>query len=206
MPKRVPADAAASLAEQAGGRVDARTEQAPTDRDGGSAQVTLRIPADRLDSVLDGIKALGTPQTVQLSSTDVTQQAQDLDARVHALQAAITRLTELLGKAASTSDLITIEQAITDRQAELDSLTAQQRTLQDQVAMSTLAVSFTTSPVTPSPTPGTFWDGLLAGWNGLAAFTTKAFCADGESGAERLRRRSDKSDAGRRTAHATRSA
>jgi len=173
------ADAAAALAEQAGGRVDARSELAPTERDGGTAQVTLRIPADRLESVLEGIKALGTPQTVQLSSDDVTQQAQDLDARIHALQTAITRLTELLGKAGSTSDLITIEQAITDRQAELDSLTAQQRTLRDQVAMSTLTVSFTTSPVTPTPTPGTFWDGLVAGWAGLAAFTTGLLIAVG---------------------------
>jgi len=173
------ADHAAALAEQAGGRVDARNEQAPTDGDGGSAQVTLRVPADRLGEVLDGIKALGTPQTVQLSSDDVTEQAQDLDARIHALQAAITRLTELLGQADSTADLIAIEQAITDRQADLDSLTAQQRTLQDQVAMSTLTVSFTTSPVIAKPDAGTFWDGLIAGWSALAAFTSGLLIAVG---------------------------
>jgi len=166
------ADAAAGIADQAGGRVDAREEQAPTDYDGGSASVTLRIPAAGLTNAIESLKALGTPQTVALGSDDVTMRVNDLDAQINALSAAIDRLTALMADATSTDDLIEIEGAVTDRQSRLDSLRAQQRDLQDQVAMATITVSFVTEPVRTTPPPVTFWDGLVAGWNGLAAFAS----------------------------------
>lgn len=164
------ADEAARIADEAGGRIDARTEQAPTESDGGRSSITLRVPADELDATVDAIKALGESQSVTIDSTDVTMQSRDLDARIGALTAAITRLTDLLAQASSTTDLIAIEQAITDRQSELDSLTAQQRSLEDQVTMSTLTVDFVTEPVIAKPAPGTFLDGLVAGWEALSAF------------------------------------
>src|SRR5690606_9313907 len=49
-----PLDAAAEavrITERAGGRIDGRTENAPRGGDGGSASLTLRIPADDLTAV-----------------------------------------------------------------------------------------------------------------------------------------------------------
>ncbi|MFM8893961.1 MAG: DUF4349 domain-containing protein, partial [Actinomycetales bacterium] len=50
----------------------------------------------------------------------------------------ITRLQTLIDQATTTADLIEAEVALSDRQAELDSLRAQRAYLADQVGMSTL--------------------------------------------------------------------
>lgn len=162
---------AVRITEQAGGRVDGRSEYAPQgEQDGGSATLTLRVPADDLTAILDRLKELGEVQEVSLNSSDVTMETQDLDARISALSASIERLLGLLATATDTDALITLETAISDRQAELESLEAQRRYLADQVAMSTVTLNLVTEKVVPDPEPATFWDGIVTGWNVFVSF------------------------------------
>jgi hypothetical protein len=161
---------AVRIVEAAGGRVDDRTEYAPGDHDNGSAQLTLRIPADRLTAVLDKLEALGTTEQVSLSTSDVTVEKQDLDARIDALKASIERLNALIAKAKNISDLIALEGEISSRQGELESLEAQQRYLADQVAMSTVTLYLQSTAQAPVTQPDTFWDGLSAGWGAFVGF------------------------------------
>lgn len=164
------ANEAAKITEAAGGRVDGRQEFAPRGNDAGGAQLTLRIPAERLTPTLDLLKALGTVEELQLSASDVTREVQDIDARVTALRSSITRLLALQDAAASIEDLIALETAISDRQAELESLEAQQRYLADQVGLSTIELVLGSPNVAPPTEPDTFLTGLIAGWNALLAF------------------------------------
>jgi hypothetical protein len=161
---------AATIVEGAGGHIDARTQQAPIDGDKGSATVTLRIPAAQLTAVLDRLKALGEVEDLALTSSDVTRETQDLDARIAASQASVTRLLELLEKSETTSDLIELETAIAQRQGDLESMQAQRRALGDQVELSTIDVSFISVADAPVDEPDTFVTGLTAGWNALVAF------------------------------------
>lgn len=168
-----PLDAAAEavrITESAGGRVDGRTEYAPVDGRRGSATLTLRLPADRLTAVLEDLKALGEVDEVSLNSSDVTMETRDLDARITALEAAVERLLALLATADTTEALIQLETAITDRQAELESLKSQQRYLADQVSMSTITLNLVSTQDAPVDDPVTFLDGLEAGWNAFVAF------------------------------------
>jgi hypothetical protein len=168
-----PLDAAADavrITEQAGGRVDGRNEYAPTEGNAGSATLTLRIPIAALDATLDKLKALGTVQEVSLSSTDVTMQSQDLDARIKALSASVDRLVALLATATDTDNLIALETAISDRQGELESLESQQRYLADQVAMSTLTLNLVSPAEAVVVEPDNFLSGLAAGWAAFVAF------------------------------------
>lgn len=159
------------ITEQSGGRVDGRSEYAPQgENDGGSATLTLRIPADDVTEILDKLKELGEVQEVSINSSDVTMQTQDLDARISALSASIERLLALMANATDTDALITLETAISDRQAQLESLEAERRYLADQVAMSTISLNLVTEQVVPKPEPVTFFDGLKAGWDGFVAF------------------------------------
>lgn len=173
------ADAASTIVEQAGGRIDARNVQAPTDYSGGSASLTLRIPAESLDAVLADLGELGRIQSVSTNASDVTVEVQDLDARIGALRTSIERLEALQEDATSVDALIQLETAISDRQAQLESLEAQQRYLDDQVSMSTLTVDFVSQPVLAEPEPGSFWDGIQAGWLALGAFFSGLIVAFG---------------------------
>ncbi len=168
-----PVDAAAEavrITESVGGRVDGRTEYAPVDGDKGSATLTLRLPADDLTETLDRLKALGDVQEVSLNSSDVTMVTQDLDARISALSASIDRLLALLATASDTETLITLETAISDRQAQLESLESERRYYADQVSLSTVTLNLVSVADAPAVEPVTFIDGLVAGWNSFVAF------------------------------------
>lgn len=164
------AEDVAGLAERAGGRVDNRSETPGTDTQPASASLTIRIPSDELDRVLAELRELGAVNSVSMNASDVTQQRQDLDARIDALSASVERLRELLSDATSITDLIAIEAELTTRQAELDSLTQQRDWLVDQVDFSTITVDLITEEVAPEARPDDFWSGVVAGWNALIAF------------------------------------
>ena len=161
---------ASKLVTGAGGRVDSRTEQPATETQPASASLVIRVPADQLDEVLDNIKLLGTVNSVSINASDVTQQKQDIDARITALQTSVDRLLELMSSSANTTDLIAIESALSERQAELDSLTAQRDSLDDQIDFSTVYLDFVSEGTVAESGPSDFWGGLAAGWNALIAF------------------------------------
>jgi hypothetical protein len=162
-------DKAVQIAEAAGGRVDARTEYAPTNGDQGSASLTLRLPSATLTASIDKLKALGTVESVSLSAQDVTTTVQDLDARITALQASLDRLLALMKKATTTESLIALETAVSERQGNLESLEAQQRYLADQVTLSTIELSLISPANAPADVPQNFWSGIVVGWNAFVS-------------------------------------
>ncbi|WP_063060466.1 DUF4349 domain-containing protein [Nocardia sienata] len=150
------------------GRVDQRTENPGTADDDPHANLVVRIPATDTDAFIDGLSDLGEITQVSTNRDDVTLQWQDLDARITALRASVDRLRDLMARAANTADLIAAEEALADRQAELDSLTGQRRYLDDQISLSTLTVDIqSTAEKTGEDGPANFWDGLVDGWNSL---------------------------------------
>ena len=104
------------------------------------AQLTVRVPADRLDQLIDSIAGLGhvTNRTSQV--VDATEDVVDLDARVASQRASVDRVRALLAQARSIGDVVAIESELTRREADLDSLTGRLNALKDQVALSTLTV------------------------------------------------------------------
>ena len=161
---------AITIVEAAGGRVDGRAENAAANGDRGSATLVLRIPAAKLSTTLDALMKLGRADQVQLDSTDVTTQNQDLDARITASRATIARLLQLESTASDTTNLIAIETAVGNRQAELESMEAQQRGLADQVTMSTVTLQLRSDAAAPPIKPADFWSGLGTGWQAFAGF------------------------------------
>jgi len=162
-------DEAIQLAEDAGGRVDARTEYAPTNGDRGSASLTLRLPSATLTTSINKLKALGEVESVSLTAQDVTTQSQDLDARITALSASLDRLLALMSNATNTDSLIALETAISERQGNLESLQAQQRYLADQVTLSTIELSLISPANAPADVPQNFWSGIVVGWNAFVS-------------------------------------
>jgi len=143
-----------------------------------SAYLTIRVPVDQLDTVLSQLESLGSVDSLSRSKSDVTLAVTDLNARIASLQQSLNDLRTLQAQATNVSDLITVESAISARQAELDSLLAQQTYLTDQVDMSTISLTLTGATGT-TPTNDTFWDGLVAGWNSLAVAGSALIVAAG---------------------------
>jgi hypothetical protein len=157
------------LVESVGGRVDKRTEQSPSGKDGqgASADLVVRVPSDQLTGVLADLGKIGEVENVSVSRSDVTANAVDLDARISALQTSVTRLQALMDKSATTADLLAAEKALSDRQAELESLQSQRALLADQVQLSTLELHLQPFGVAPAGGPKTFLSALGTGWRAL---------------------------------------
>jgi hypothetical protein len=133
------------------------------------AQLTVRVPADRLDQLIDTIGGFGHVTNRSAQVVDATEDVVDLDARVASQRASVDRVRALLAQARSIGDVVSIESELTRREADLDSLTGRLAALKDQVAMSTLTVDLEKGPaiIEPGPQPVGFLAGLAAGWEGL---------------------------------------
>ena len=136
------ADQATGIVDDVRGRVDSRTDDAGSNGGRASTTVTLRVPTAELDETMRKLKELGTVERAEVTVEDVTAQRVDLDARITALQTSVDRLLAIVRDARDPDALIKAEDALSERQAELDSLRAQREALGDRIDYSTVNVSF----------------------------------------------------------------
>jgi len=161
------AQRASELVESADGRVDERVEQAASDEQEASAHLVVRIPSPQLTQTLKKLKALGDADRVQLNATDVTDAAQDLDARISALKVSVARLETLMASATSSADLLAIESALSSRQADLEAKQAERSGLAGQVALATITLDLVPEGTVVTNGPSGFWSAIAAGWAAL---------------------------------------
>lgn len=163
------ADAAGRIATAAGGSVYA------DDRTSGkhaTARLTLKVPPSSLDTVLDRLAHLGTATSRTSSTEDVTTQVVDVASRVISARDSLTRLRALYGKATKVRDVIAIENEITERESDLESLQAQQRALSGRTELATVHFRLSTAAVPPPPAKPArtgFVGGLDHGWHAFTA-------------------------------------
>jgi hypothetical protein len=130
--------------------------------------ITLRIPADKFDSILDQLAKFGTELDRSVSTDDVTDQVADLDAQIAATRTSVDSVRRLLAQAKDLNQILLLEKELTSRQASLDSLVAKKRRLDDLVTLSTITASLigpTTPYVEPTNEDPSFLGGLRAGWD-----------------------------------------
>lgn len=164
-------DAARTTTENAGGFVGNET----TTRDGKGRErtrVVLRVPTDKYEEVLADLEGTGKLIERQAKAEDVTEQVVDVDSRVKSQQASVARIRELMDQATKLSDVVNLEGELSRRQADLESLLAQQASLKDRTSLATITLSLSETPVKKADKgdedPG-FLDALAGGWN---AFVT----------------------------------
>jgi len=135
------------------------------------ATIVLRVPAARFNAVVDQLARLGEQQQRDISTEDVTEEALDLDARIGSQRARVESGRRLLAQAKTLSELVMLEGELAKREADLASLEAKKRRMDDLTALSTITVTLLApqaevAPVEEGDDIG-FLTGLKAGWTGL---------------------------------------
>jgi hypothetical protein len=129
----------------------------------------LRVPVAKRDGVVRELKTLGTAKTAETRSEDVTAQRVDLDARIKALQTSVDSPAGQHARRQGPRALIAAEDALSQRQADLDSLRAQRDQLGDRIDYSTVDVTFVAEQI-GGPAPNEY-KGFLGqverGWDAL---------------------------------------
>ena len=128
----------ATLAAQRGGWV----ESADIVGEAGyrTATINVRVPADRVNDAMDTLRAMGRVTDEGVSSTDVTDQLIDVEARLGAWRVQEERLIVLLENATTVEDVIDIERRISEVREDIERVAATQRNLQNRVAASLIRV------------------------------------------------------------------
>ncbi|WP_328351899.1 DUF4349 domain-containing protein [Mycobacterium sp. NBC_00419] len=167
-------DKATTIVDTQQGRVDSRSEDAGSGTGRARTTMVLRVPAAKLDDVMRELKALGTVEHAEVTTDDVTAQRVDLDARIKALQTSVDRLLAIMRDAKDPEALIKAEDALSQRQADLDSLRAQREALGDQIAYSTVNVTFTAQSI-GGPAPNQyqgFFGQVHRGWDAMVSLAS----------------------------------
>lgn len=122
----------------------------------GARVVTLeiRVPQPQLEPALADLTALGRLQGRSINAQDVSDQLVDLDARLRNLRRTEASLLALLERSGSIKDILAVNQEITQVRQQIEQLDAQQKSLRDRVAYSTIYLSLTQNAATlGDPTP-----------------------------------------------------
>jgi hypothetical protein len=155
---------------------DARNGRAP------HASLTMRVPHDAVAAVEQAMlqpvagEAPGTAHLRARNTTadDLTAAIQDVDRRLAQLTDYRARLTALAQRAdAKVEDLIKVEQELSNTQNEIESISAQQKNLNQQVATELLTLNLSADAAVESLSGpvGQVWRnaGMLLGQNAAAA-------------------------------------
>ena len=103
-----------------------------------NANLTVRIPADRINSFTEEVSEVSNVVSNNLRREDVTLTYVATESKVTALKTEEIRLLELLAQAETMSDLLEIEARLSDVRYELESYTTQLRTLDNQIDYATV--------------------------------------------------------------------
>lgn len=131
-----------------GGYVSASDESTSDDR--ASASAVYRVPADRWDEALDGIRGLASKvQQLQVETEAVTSQVVDLGARITNLRASEAALQKIMAQATKISDVLDVQGELTKVREEIERLVAEKALLEERAAFGTLTVTYNL-PATPA--------------------------------------------------------
>jgi hypothetical protein len=154
-------DAAISAAERAVAAVGGYVAESQRSGDGdqASASVVFRVPAARWTDALVALRAVGTKVLgEQTSSQEVTAQVVDLGARLANLRVTETALQGIMDRATKIPDVLAVQAQLTDVRGQIEELTAEQQTLQNQAALARLTVTFAPPPAVAVTQVREGWD------------------------------------------------
>lgn len=125
------------------------------------ASMTIRVPAERFDQMLNGLDGLADKvERSNVTGQDITEEYYDIEGRLTALRATEEQLLLLLEdvreRMQKAEDILAVYRELQNIQSQIEQLEGRKRYLESMVAMSTINLSL--MPVEGEPPV------LVAGW------------------------------------------
>jgi len=159
----VAADQLRRLAGSLGGYV--ASESVNGKSSGELSRIVFSVPATSMDRFMAEAVASGELLNRSVTAKDVTEQVADVDARIRTLRESIARIRVLMARTGSISDIARVEEELTRRQSDLESMLAQQNVLRSQVDRAPVTVTLIRPGQVEPDNP--FLTGLTRGWSAL---------------------------------------
>ena len=137
-----------------------------------STRMVVRVPSEDFATAMDRLSDVADLRSATSKAEDVTTEVIDTRVRIRAQEKSLRRVEQLLARATSIRDIVSIEAQLTRRQADLDSLKGRMAYLSDRTSLGTITVRVdrTLEPVTkpePKEEEAGFVAGLSGGWKAL---------------------------------------
>ena len=113
-------------------------------QEGMQASVTLRVPAENLDTALNHIRGMATEvRHENISGQDVTEDYIDLQSRLRYLEATEARLLEFLEEAEDTEAALAVYEQLQMIQSDIEHVKGRTQYLEQSAAMATINLDIT---------------------------------------------------------------
>jgi hypothetical protein len=131
---------------------------------GRTFHLTVRVPAQHFDEFVQGLRdSSGSVINISTNVDNITEQYNNNDIRIRALETQHTRLLQLLENAKDLSDIIQIEERLSEVEIELTQLQTYKNRMDADVTYSTIELTIR-EVQTYSET--SFWQKLVNAFNG----------------------------------------
>ena len=135
-----------------------------------SGTIVMQVPQPAFGTVVSQVQRAGHATSVTTSSTDVTGQYVDLQARITALQASRQQYLTIMAQATSIGDILAVQSQLDTIQSQIEQLQGQLSVLDSQTTYGSLTVNLAVAgrrpivPVQASTGLGKAWDDGIGGF------------------------------------------
>jgi len=118
------------------------------------ATITIRVPSAKFDDALNNFRSLALKVTNEnLVGTDVTDQYEDIEARLETLEKTKAKFLSILEQAVDVDDLLRVNREIINIQTQIDSYRGRKLAMEKEVAMAKITVYLSTDELSLPYTP-----------------------------------------------------
>jgi len=136
-----------------------------------AATLEIRMPADRFEDAVEGLRPIGRVESVNVSAQDVGEEYVDVQARMANDRRLEARLIELVARrTGKLSDVLEVEQELSRVREEIERYQGRLRYLQTRAAVSTLSLTVHMPiPVVDEGSPGVMGEAVRDAWRNFIA-------------------------------------
>ena len=131
-----------ALAEKLGGYIETASSGGPNAT---TANLTVRVPADRFEEARSGIRNLGLRvESERVDAQDVTRQYVDQDASLRNLRAEEAQYLTILKQASTVKDMLAVSEQLSEVRGQIEQQEAEFHALSRQLETVSIAISLRT--------------------------------------------------------------
>lgn len=143
-------------------------------------EMTIRVPAEKASDFVSGVETLGKINYIRDYTDDITDEYYDADTRLAVLQEQLERLRAIMVETDDLSDIIELENRISEVMLEIESLTGTLKRYDALIDYTTVYLFVTernaiTGPANEQTTAERISDGFTNTLNGVGVFFVNFF-------------------------------
>ncbi|BDI19025.1 hypothetical protein ANSO36C_48270 [Nostoc cf. commune SO-36] len=139
--------------QQQGDLIGLKQQQPKSDNPRHTATIQLRVAENLLEPTLEKLAKLGTVESRNITAEDVGDRLVDFQARLTNLQKTEANLQKIMDRAGSIRDVLSVAQELSNVRETIEQINAQLKSLQNQVAYSTITLNLQAAVSSTSSQP-----------------------------------------------------